>query len=279
MSNSLGAYLRPSRLPLPFVSNNSNGHNYYSDPNGQKEPWRKQGSRRRFLIRWCLFPTILLSIFLIWSTTREAFKEPPPPPPIVEVDPFENCAQAIQEAGIPSAENIIKLELATASIAGPDGNVHKVHKSPQAGSEDPRKWAREISATKLMEMLENGEQPGPRILHQSWKEEPLLPHFERWSNKWRRQLDETWLYVPGISGMGLLLIITLRYVLWRDSDNRKLVERYYSKYLNAYDLLPREIYRADMVSSPWCPLPLPLHVPAVGNAPSIHAYSPNSIGS
>jgi hypothetical protein len=38
-----------------------------------------------------------------------------------------------------------------------------------------------------------------------------------------------------------------RYVLWRDDDNRRVVERYYSKYLKSYALLPREIYRADMV--------------------------------
>lgn len=195
MSNSLGAYLRPSRLPLPFVSNGSNGHNYYNDPNAPKDSWRKQGSRRRILIRWCLFPTILIFIFLLWITTRDAFKEPPPPPPIVEVDPFENCAQVLEEAGIPSVENITKLEYGTTSMTGPNGSMHKPHKAPPVVSDDPRKWAREISATELMEMVDSGEHPGPRILHQSWKEGPLLPNFERWSNKWKRQLDETWLYV------------------------------------------------------------------------------------
>jgi mannosyltransferase OCH1-like enzyme len=39
-----------------------------------------------------------------------------------------------------------------------------------------------------------------------------------------------------------------RYVLWTDDDNRNLVERYYPDYLPTYDSLPKEIYRADMVS-------------------------------
>jgi hypothetical protein len=43
-------------------------------------------------------------------------------------------------------------------------------------------------------------------------------------------------------------IHSARYVLWTDEDNRKLTRDYYPEYLYAYNSLPREIYRADMVS-------------------------------
>ena len=36
---------------------------------------------------------------------------------------------------------------------------------------------------------------------------------------------------------------------FRDKVNRKLVERYYPQFLDTYNALPREIYRADMVST------------------------------
>jgi len=39
-----------------------------------------------------------------------------------------------------------------------------------------------------------------------------------------------------------------RYVLWKDEDNKKLVELHYPEYLETYESLPREIYRADMAS-------------------------------
>ena len=206
MSNSLGAYLRPSRPPLPFTSSNSNGHGYYDDPNMPKDPWRKQGTRRRFIIRWCLLPALLISLLFLWFTRGaqkkpeppEPPKTPDPPPPIPTVDPFENCARVIEEMGIPSVENITKLQPASASstMTTTNGKPYKSHKLPSpVGSDDPRKWAREVSPAELMEMVESGEHPGPRILHQSWKPGPLPPHFERWSAKWKKQLDETWLYV------------------------------------------------------------------------------------
>lgn len=39
-------------------------------------------------------------------------------------------------------------------------------------------------------------------------------------------------------------------MLWTDEDNRKLVEDYYSQYLDTYVSLPREIFRVDMVGEP-----------------------------
>lgn len=38
------------------------------------------------------------------------------------------------------------------------------------------------------------------------------------------------------------------YVLWVDADNRQLMKAFYPEYLEIYDSLPKEIYRADMVS-------------------------------
>jgi len=82
----------------------------------------------------------------------------------------------------------------------------------------------------LMAMLEGGETPPRRIIHQSWKNDKLSDHFQRWSRVWRSLHGPTWVYV-----------------LWTDEDNRKLTRDYYPEYLYAYNSLPREIYRADMV--------------------------------
>ncbi|KAG8806365.1 hypothetical protein FRC17_005059, partial [Serendipita sp. 399] len=178
-------------------------------------------TRSRRVLRWCLLPGIVLVLFLFWIS-REAVREPLPPPAVKEADPFENCPQAIVDAGVPSLE---ELSSALENPSTVPGDVH--HYRP---SEDSTKWARIMSATQLMEMVEDGKSPGPRILHQSWKNEELPDHFKRWSKAWRQYLDDTWVYV-----------------LWTDADNRKLVEKYYPQYLKSYDLLPREIYRADMV--------------------------------
>lgn len=223
MSNSFGAYVRPSRMLPSFVNgngNNNNGRASYRELTSQNGPsWmRKPGGKRRFVVRYCLLPTFLLGILIFWFLSKDAYKEPEAPPPPAPVDPFEKCLQVIEEAGVPSAENITKLE-----HAGGNG-AHRTHKLPNAGA------AKIISASRLMEMLANGENPGPRILHQSWKDGPLPEHFDRWSKQWRQTMDDTWVYV-----------------LWRDADNRKLVETYYPQYLKSYDALPREIYRADMV--------------------------------
>lgn len=151
---------------------------------------RKQGGKRRFIIRWCLLPTIVIFIFIFWFLSKDAYKEPEAPPPVAPVDPWEKCVQLIAEAGVPSVENITKIEFANPAAVA-NGNLHKSHKSPTsvAGS------ARIITASKLMEMVDNGEHPGPRIMHQSWKDGPLPDHFERWSKDWRQKLDSTWVYV------------------------------------------------------------------------------------
>lgn len=39
-----------------------------------------------------------------------------------------------------------------------------------------------------------------------------------------------------------------RYVLWTNEDNERLARDYFSEYYYAYNNLPREIYRVDMVS-------------------------------
>ncbi|KAG8828119.1 hypothetical protein FRC19_009203 [Serendipita sp. 401] len=215
MSERLGAYSRRSNLPV-FSQ-------YETLGNGStKGSSQRQTTRSRRLIRWCLAPALLLLVFILWFS-RDAVRQPEPPPAVKEVDPFENCPQAIQDAGVPSLEELVALESASTSTS-----INGY--SPHRPSEDPNKWARIISATDLMDMVAEGKSPSPRIMHQSWKDHTLPDHFKRWSKAWRQLLDETWVYV-----------------LWTDADNRKLVETYYPEYLKAYDLLPREIYRADMV--------------------------------
>jgi len=101
-----------------------------------------------------------------------------------------------------------------------------------------------------MAIIHDGQALTNRILHQSWKEHQLPDYFRRWSKEWQRRLDRSWLCVMNVRRMCRASLNFHRsYVLWTDEDNRKLVELHYSEYLEAYDRLPREIYRADMVSA------------------------------
>jgi hypothetical protein len=182
MSNSLGAYLRPSRLlPLPtFTNGNGNGtgsgNPYEELSNGVYKERRKAMSRSRRIVRYCLIPSIVITILVFWYSTREAFKEPEPQKPVKKVKPFDHCAQVIADNGIPSVEDII-------AQAGSQGSAQHIS----------HEWPKVVTADQLMDMLENGQLPGPRILHQSWKNEPLPSHFVRWSTNWKRLLDDTWL--------------------------------------------------------------------------------------
>lgn len=169
--------------------------------------WRRNHkNNRRLILRLSLLFSLLLLFSTGWIYIRYLRKTQE------NSDPFARCLEVIADIGVPSAAELDRTTIAAT-------------KQSTMGT-----GAREISANQLMELLERGENPGPRILHQSWKNEPLPDYFEEWSMSWKRSLNDTWVYV-----------------LWRDADNRKLVEAYYPTYLEAYDSLSREIYRVDMV--------------------------------
>ena len=95
---------------------------------------------------------------------------------------------------------------------------------------EPPKEAIKISAAELMSRpLPLDRTKAPRLLHQSWYEMKLPPRMQEWSTSCRR-VNPDW-----------------EYVLWNDTDNRILVEKYASWFLKTYDDLDFEIYRADAV--------------------------------
>ncbi|KAK9371933.1 nucleotide-diphospho-sugar transferase [Lipomyces chichibuensis] len=69
----------------------------------------------------------------------------------------------------------------------------------------------------------------PKLIHQSWASTNLPAKFEVWSRTCREQ-NPDW-----------------QWVLWTDEDNRNLVKAYFPWFLEYYDKLPGEIYRADIV--------------------------------
>ena len=67
----------------------------------------------------------------------------------------------------------------------------------------------------------------PKLFHQSWINATLPAKFEEWSHSCRAaNADWEW-------------------VLWTDEDNLKLVQRFAPWFLNTYEDLETEIYRAD----------------------------------
>ncbi|EIN06486.1 hypothetical protein PUNSTDRAFT_145072 [Punctularia strigosozonata HHB-11173 SS5] len=168
-----------------------------------------------------------------------------------------DCPLRIALAGIPPASN---------ALSG--GNNDSITHTSAT-------WARTITPSDLMAMLEAEEHPelqGSKIIHQSWKNNNLPEDFELWSYEWRRlhPSSEGWLYV-----------------LWTDFDNRELMRRFYPHYLSAYDALPREIYRADMVRNAYMHAfggvyadldMLPLRSTS-DNMPAIFPHSPSTANS
>ena len=67
----------------------------------------------------------------------------------------------------------------------------------------------------------------PKIFHQSWINDTMPTKFEEWSNSCRGA-NSDW-----------------EWVLWTDEDNRKMVEKYAPWFLQTYEFLRTEIYRAD----------------------------------
>lgn len=105
---------------------------------------------------------------------------------------------------------------------------------PSSSSFESGARARSVSPHELLlarsDLVSEGDAAGvPRIIHQSWKSQTLPKRFEAWSDSWRVRHPD-W-----------------QHALWTDADNRQLVAQHYPAYLDVYDSLPREIYRADMV--------------------------------
>jgi mannosyltransferase OCH1-like enzyme len=69
----------------------------------------------------------------------------------------------------------------------------------------------------------------PKLIHQSWTSTDLPAKFEVWSRTCRTQ-NPDW-----------------KWVLWTDEDNLNLVKKYFPWFLEYYEKLPGEIYRADLV--------------------------------
>ena len=67
----------------------------------------------------------------------------------------------------------------------------------------------------------------PKLFHQSWMNATLPAKFWEWSHSCRSAHPD-W-----------------EWVLWTDEDNLKLVERYAPWFMDTYDELRSEIYRAD----------------------------------
>ncbi|UZJ55664.1 hypothetical protein CBS101457_004984 [Exobasidium rhododendri] len=67
----------------------------------------------------------------------------------------------------------------------------------------------------------------PKLLHQSWGEKPINAKVKAWSDKCR-MLHPDW-----------------QWVLWKNKDNRELVEKHYPWFLASFDALDTDIKRAD----------------------------------
>ena len=67
----------------------------------------------------------------------------------------------------------------------------------------------------------------PKLFHQSWINGTLPAKFEEWSHSCRAA-NADWVWV-----------------LWTDEDNLKLLERFAPWFLDTYEDLQTEIYRAD----------------------------------
>ncbi|KIM27192.1 glycosyltransferase family 32 protein [Serendipita vermifera MAFF 305830] len=177
---------------------------------------RKQLSNRKVGFRLAIVFTLLFLFLVSYTSYKYLF---------LRHGEFDTCVEEIAQARVPAVEELARLELEKQAHSLSQYRTALGHNSTHV-----RSGARQISASELMDMVNMGESPTPWIVHQSWKDGPLPGHFQKWSDSWKESLNDTWMYV-----------------LWRDEDNRKLVERYYADYLEVYDSLPREIYRADMV--------------------------------
>lgn len=102
-------------------------------------------------------------------------------------------------------------------------------KIPSFKAKGPKE-ARRLYASELMQRpLATDLTQLPKIFHQSWMNSTLPAKFEEWSHSCRKQHPD-W-----------------EWVLWTDEDNLKLIERFAPWFMNAYEDLGGEIFRADVV--------------------------------
>ena len=107
---------------------------------------------------------------------------------------------------------------------------YKERFSKATGTKSKLKEAKRLYAHELMQRpLAKDLTSIPKLLHQSWINSTLPTKFEEWSHSCR-QANPDW-----------------EWVLWTDEDNMKLVERYAPWFMDTYDALHSEIYRADTV--------------------------------
>jgi len=78
------------------------------------------------------------------------------------------------------------------------------------------------------EILIQGEIP--RIIHQTWKSKTVPKHWEPSKQGWEDicKKDPRW-----------------QYILWTDAENRLLIQKHYSWFLDQYDAYPYNIQRVD----------------------------------
>ena len=87
-----------------------------------------------------------------------------------------------------------------------------------------------LSAQELMSRpLARDQTKVPKLLHQSWKNSTLPTKFREWSESCRK-INPEW-----------------EYILWTDEDNARLVENHAPWFLDIFQDLKSEIYRADAV--------------------------------
>lgn len=100
-------------------------------------------------------------------------------------------------------------------------------KIPNVLSKKPKE-AKRLYPDKLMQRpLATDLTRIPKLFHQSWVNGTLPAKFEEWSQSCRKAHPD-W-----------------EWVLWTDEDNLKMVEKYAPWFLDVYDGLRSEIYRAD----------------------------------
>jgi hypothetical protein len=77
------------------------------------------------------------------------------------------------------------------SLLGPVGGSDQ-GSTIGSGDDNEQSLAKIMVPSELMAMLEGGETPPRRIIHQSWKNDKLPDRFQRWSRVWRSLHGPTW---------------------------------------------------------------------------------------
>lgn len=95
-------------------------------------------------------------------------------------------------------------------------------------------WAPTITGAEFLDQSYPSSSPSDlgfvKIIHQSWKTNVIPEKFTDWSDSWREKhpSSEGWIHV-----------------IWSDEDNLRLVEEFYSEWLELYLGFPTGIHRAD----------------------------------